>query len=151
MRAKSALSKAEGLVHLLHAAFHVRNWKVNLVDDGDGVQFRFECQEEVGHLAHDEQLTRRASPYRLCLYALRGIYNQQRALASSQGAGDLVVEIHVTGSVDEVEEIYFALVLDEQRGSVGLHGDSTVALHTESVLRGSKKPKTPANIMRVAG
>ena len=47
----------------------------------------------------------------LGLDALGGIDDQERPLAGGQGPGDLVVEVHVAGRVDEVEHVRLAVVL----------------------------------------
>ncbi len=38
----------------------------------------------------------------LCLNALCGIYNQQRPLAGSNGAGHLVGKVYVTRRIDQI-------------------------------------------------
>ena len=70
--------------------------QVDLVDDGDERQVRLERQVDVGQ--------------RLRLDALRGVDDEQRALAGGQRARDLVAEVDVAGRVDQVQ-----LVLDAVR------------------------------------
>ena len=46
----------------------------------------------------------------LGLHALGGVHHQDGALAGGQGAGDLIVEVHVARGVDEVEGIGLAVL-----------------------------------------
>lgn len=43
--------------------------------------------------------------YGLRFDALRGIHNEQGALAGCDGSGDLVGEIHVAGSINQIQNI----------------------------------------------
>ena len=52
----------------------------------------------------------------LGLHALGGIHHQHRALAGGQGAGDLIVEVHMARGVDEVQGIGLAVL---RPGSAG--------------------------------
>ena len=65
--------------------------QVALVDDGDNLQVVVDGHVEVGN--------------GLCLDALAGVDDEQCALAGGDGAGNLVGEVDVSRSVDEVESI----------------------------------------------
>ena len=47
---------------------------------------------------------------RLRLDALRGVHDQDRALARRQAARDLVGEVDVSGGVDQVQLVFLAIV-----------------------------------------
>ncbi len=71
---------------------------------------------------------------RLRLDALRGVHHQQSALAGGQRARDLVAEVHVAGSVDQVELVGVAVVrLVHHAHGVGLDGDAALALQVHVV------------------
>ena len=93
--------------------------QINLVDDGNDTQPPFKRQVEIR--------------YRLRLHTLTRIHDQQRALASSQRARHLVVEINMAGRVDQIEQVALALVLIEERGSVCANGDAALLLHLQAV------------------
>ena len=70
----------------------------------------------------------------LGLDALGGVHHQHHALAGGQGPGDLVVEVHVAGGVDEVELIKLPVVggiIDLHRP--GLDGDAPFPLNVHVV------------------
>ena len=64
----------------------------------------------------------------LGLNALGGVHDQQRALAGRERAADLVVEVHVSRRVDEVERVLLAV-----RGLVG-EADNSSAVRVFSDL-----------------
>ena len=72
-------------------ALRLGGGQVDLVDDGDKLQIVLVGQVDVGE--------------RLRLDALRGVHDQQRALAGGERAGDLVGEVDMAGRVDQVELI----------------------------------------------
>ena len=64
---------------------------------------------------------------RLRLNSLARVHDEDRALAGRQGAAHLVVEIHMTGGIDEVEVIHLAIVrLIIQRHRPRLDGDAAL-------------------------
>ena len=66
--------------------------------------------------------------------ALRGVDHQQRAFAGGQRARDFVGEIHVAGSVDQVELIGLAVLGGVHHADgVGLDGDAALALQVHGV------------------
>jgi hypothetical protein len=69
----------------------------------------------------------------LGLESLRGVDDQDRALAGGQGARDLVGEVDVPRGVDEVELVLLALVLPEDADRLGLDGDAALALELHRV------------------
>ena len=107
----------------------VSAWQVYLVHGSDELQVVGEGEVEVGHC--------------LGLHALVGVYQQHHTLsvtslsidetttfrtwhptlASSEGASDLVAEVHVAGGVDHVEEVVLALVGVQHTGRLRLHRD----------------------------
>src|SRR5690625_1705 len=72
--------------------------------------------------------------HRLSLDPLSRIYNQQRALASGERAGHLVGKVHVTGGVDKVELVRFAVAgFVMQSNAVGFDGNAPLALQIHRV------------------
>src|SRR4030095_10299602 len=66
--------------------------------------------------------------------ALRCVDEQEGALARRQRARDLVAEVHVAGSVDQVEDVlYSVLSVVVQADRVRLDGDSPLALEVHRV------------------
>ena len=100
--------------------FRIGVRQVDLVDDGDDRQIVLEREVDVGH--------------RLRLDALGRVDDQERALAGGQAAADLVGEVDVAGSVDQVQLVGLAVV----RGVVhadgaGLDRDALFALEVHRV------------------
>ena len=65
----------------------------------------------------------------LGLHALGGVDHENGPLAGGQGAGDLVVKVHMARRVDEVQGVGLAVqsvVLDGD--GAGLDGDAALAL-----------------------
>jgi len=109
--------------HLLDLAPHqlgVGGGEVDLVDDRDDLQVVLDGQVDVGQ--------------GLGLDPLGGVDDQDRPLAGGQGARHLVGEVHVTGSVDQVELVGAPVpgrVLHPHR--LGLDGDAPLPLQVEGV------------------
>jgi len=111
---------ADDLLELRLRALDVGGGEVDLVDHGQDLEAVLDGQ--VGVL------------YRLGLDPLRRVHDQQHALAGAQGARDLVVEVDVSGCVDEVEEVGVPVlggVEDPRRR--GLDRDPALALELEGV------------------
>ena len=70
--------------------------QIDFVDDRDDRQVLLHRQMHIGH--------------RLRLHALRGIDDQQRPFAGAQAARHFVGEIHVPGSIDQVQLIGFPVL-----------------------------------------
>src|SRR5690606_30984388 len=94
--------------------------QVDLVDDRDDLEAVAHGQVGVGQ--------------RLRLHALRGVYEQERAFARRQRAGDLVREVDVPGRVNQVEDVRLAVVgrVVEAHG-MRLDGDPALALEVHAV------------------
>ena len=100
--------------------FRLRAGQVDLVDDGNDLEVVVDGQIRVGE--------------RLRLDALRGIDEQQRALAGGQRTRDLVREIDVAGRVDQVEDVLLAVLrLVVQPDRVRLDRDAALALEVHVV------------------
>ena len=65
----------------------------------------------------------------LRLDSLCGVHNQDRAVAGSQGAAHFVVKIHVSGCVDQIEDIFLSVpgIVDQPDG-LGFDRNSALAL-----------------------
>lgn len=70
---------------------------------------------------------------RLCLDALSGIHDQQRALTRLQRAAHLVVKVDVAWCVNEVERVLLALVCVERGGRLRLDCNASLLLHLQLV------------------
>ena len=60
----------------------------------------------------------------LCLHALRGVHEQQCPFACRNGTADLVREVDVSRSVDEVQLVLLAIVGMDHLDGVALDGDA---------------------------
>ena len=92
---------------------HVGTREVDFVEDRDDLVVVVKSEVDVGE--------------RLRLHALRGVHHQQRAFAGGQGARHFVVEVHVSGRVDEVQLIFLS-VGSHIRDAHGLRLDGDAAL-----------------------
>ncbi len=90
----------------------------------------------VDHRHDDKSLGKREMDIgeRLCLDALSRVDDQDRALARLQAATDLVREVDVAGSVDQVQPVALAVacVVFEAHGA-GLDGDAVLAFQIHRV------------------
>ena len=94
----------DGFLYLALDPVHLGAGQVDLVEHRHDLVVMVQRQIDVGQ--------------GLRLHALGGVHHQQRALTGGQRARDLVVEVHMTGGVDEVE-----LVLLPVRRHIGdAHG-----------------------------
>ena len=76
---------------------------------------------------------------RLRLNTLRCIDDEQRAFTRSQASGHFITKIHMSGRVDEIEDVFFPVVcVVVQPYGFGFDGDATLALEIHSIehLRG---------------
>jgi len=71
--------------------------------------------------------------HRLSLHTLKGIDQQNGPFASSQAAGDLVIEIDVAWSIDQVQFIAGAVVIVEDGDRVHLDGDAPFLLQVHRI------------------
>ena len=94
--------------------------QIDLVEHRDDLKVVLEGKQRVGES--------------LRLHSLGGVDHQDRALAGGQAARDLVGEVHVARSVDEVELVLLAVVrLVVDPHGLGLDGDAALALQVHAV------------------
>ena len=113
------LHETECLLKLLRHALGPGNRQVYLIYDRDDGQIVLQGEVDVCE--------------GLGLNALGGVHNQQRAFAGSQGAGDLVAEVHVTGRVDEVELVVAVAIGVGHPDGLALDGNAALALQVHLV------------------
>ena len=112
--------QADDVLHLLLGQGGVGGGEVDLVDHRADLQIVLHGQVGVGQ--------------GLGLHPLGGVHHQDGPLAGGQGAGDLIVEVHVARGVDEVEGIGLAvqgIIVDGHRP--GLDGDAPLPLQVHVV------------------
>ena len=116
------LVAADQLSDLVRILLGLGARQVDLVEDRDDREVILEGQVQVRE--------------RLGLNALRSVDEEDRTLARSQGAGDLVRKVHVTGRVNHVERVGGTLVCPRHAHRLALDRDSALALdiHTIEVL-----------------
>ena len=116
----SLRGEADDLLDLLGHLLRIGAGEIDLVDHRDDGEVVLQGQVDVGQ--------------RLRLDALGGVDHQQRALAGGQAAGDLVGEVHVAGSVDQIELVLHALRVGVGHADgLGLDGDALLALQVHRV------------------
>ena len=94
--------------------------QVDLVDDRDDLE-----------IVLDREVRVRQG---LRLDALRGIHQEQRALAGGQGPRHLIREVHVPGGVDEIEDVRLPIVgLVVQPNRMRLDGDAALTLQVHGI------------------
>ena len=112
--------EADDVLDLPLALVGLRARQVDLVDDRDDLEVVLDRQVGVGE--------------RLRLDALRGVDQQQRALAGGERPRHLVAEVHVAGRVDQVEDVALAgLRRVVQTDGMGLDGDAALTLEIHGV------------------
>ncbi|CDC62825.1 putative uncharacterized protein [Clostridium sp. CAG:448] len=89
---------------LLHATVDIGARQVNLIDDRHNLQVRIHRKIGIGK--------------RLCLNPLCRVHNQQCAVARFQRTGDLVVKVHMSGRINQIEDI----LLPVRCGIIQLYG-----------------------------
>ena len=105
---------------LLAGLFDIRRGQIDLVDHRDQIQIVLERQIEVGD--------------RLGFDTLRCIDQQQGTLTGHERSADLVREVDMAGSVDQIETIPLAVLgIVEQRHGVALDGDSPLPFDVHRV------------------
>ena len=70
---------------------------ITFVHDRNDFQIVFQCHIKVG--------------YGLSLYSLRRIHHQQCAFAGRNGAGYFIRKVHVPRSVNQVQDVFFSLII----------------------------------------
>ena len=112
--------EADGAFDHFFGAGDVGALQVDLVDDRDNLEAVIDGKIGVGE--------------RLGLDSLRGIDDEERAFAGSEGTRDFVREVDVTGSVDQVELVDLAVMRGVHHADgVGLDGDAAFALQVHGV------------------
>ena len=104
---------------LLRVALGLGGGQVDLVEHRDDLEVRVDRQVEVGQ--------------RLRLDALRGVDEQDGALAGFQAPADLVGEVDVAGGVDHVQDVVGAVLLPGQAHRLALDRDAALALDVHPV------------------
>ena len=110
----------DNVLNFLPDFFRLCAGQVNFIDDRDDFEVMVER-----HIAVRQ---------RLRLNALRRVYHQQRAFARRQCTADFVGEVHVTGRVNQVERVGFAVlggIVHMHR--LGLDGDAALAFQLHAV------------------
>ena len=111
---------AEQILHLARHAGDVRTGHVHLVENGHDLQMVVDRQIGVGH--------------GLGLHSLRRVDDEDGTLAGAHAARDLVGEVHVARSVDQVEAVGLAITRGvEHRDGMALDGDAALALELHRV------------------
>jgi len=116
----SSAGMAKMLLDLLLDALGVGGGQVDLVEHG--ANFKVVLHREIRVCE------------RLCLDALRGVDDEQRALARRERARDLVVEVDVARRVDQIERVDLPVgggVIE--RDGAGLDRDAALALQVHVV------------------
>ncbi len=106
------------LLDLLRHRVGLGGHEVDLVDNRDDLQVVFHRQIQVRQ--------------RLRLDALRGVHDQDRALARLQRPADLVREVHVAGRVDQVQLIFMPVrgdITHTHRRGLDRHTLLTLQIH----------------------
>ena len=104
---------------LLRVALGLGGREVDLVEHRDDLEVGVDGQVEVGQ--------------RLRLDALRGVDEQDGALAGLQAPADLVGEVDVAGGVDHVQDVVGAVLLPGQPDRLALDRDAALALDVHPV------------------
>ena len=111
---------ADHVLDLLGHAVAVGGGQVDLVQDRDDLVVGVDGLVDIGQ--------------RLRLDPLGAVDDQQRALDRAHRAADLIGEIHMAGRVDQVEDVFLAIighVVDAD--GVGLDGDAALTLDIHGV------------------
>ena len=107
--------QANHILNFMLDALGVRRRQVNLIDHRKYLKTGIDGQIGVSQC--------------LSLHALSCVHNQHRAFTGGQGPGDLIVEVHMSRCVDEVQHIGFAVLGGIfQAYGAGLDGDAALAL-----------------------
>ena len=103
---------------VLNFRFHLSRTgggQVDFIDDGQDFQPGVDGEIGIGES--------------LGFHALGGVHHQNRALAGGKAPGDLVVEVHVTRGVDQIQDILFAVGGGVMQGDgAGFDGDAPLPL-----------------------
>ena len=111
--------EADDVLDLFEHLVDAGDRQVDLVDDRDDLQARFDRRIRIGD--------------RLRLHPLKGVDQQQRPFARRQRPRDLVGEVDMAGRVDEVQLVGLAFMLVQDGDGPRLDGDAPVPLDVEVV------------------
>ena len=113
---------ADHILDFLAHPVRIGAGQVDFINDRNDLQSRIHRQIGVGQ--------------GLGLNALRGVHHQNSSLAGGQRAGDLIVEVHMAGGVDEIENIVLAVVgVVNQRYRMSLDGNAPLTLQIHVVQK----------------
>ena len=110
---------AQQVAHLIRHHLHLRAFHVDLVQDGNDFQPVIDGQIKVGN--------------GLGLNALRCIHHQQGTLARSNRPGYLIRKIHVSGGIDEIQEVFLPVAGIFHLNRMALDGDALLLLQVHVV------------------
>jgi hypothetical protein len=114
--------EADGGLDLRGTVVDVGSGEVDLVQHGNDLQVVVQREEHVGD--------------GLRLDSLRGVDDEQRALARGQRARDLVLEVDVAGRVDQIQHIPLAVLREiVHAGRLQLDRDAALALDVHIVQK----------------
>ena len=105
---------AQQVAHLVGHDLHLGGIHVYLVQNRDDLQTVVYSHVEIGD--------------GLGLHALGRVHNEQRAFTRRDGAGDLVGEVHMARSIDQIEPVVLASAAVEHLDRVALDGYSLLLL-----------------------
>ena len=112
--------QADNVLHLLLGLLGIGGREVDLVEHRQDLQIVLHGKVGIGQ--------------RLRLHALRGVHHQHSALAGSQRAGNLIVEVHMARRVNQIQLIDLSILrLVVQLHSAGLDGDAPFPLQIHVV------------------
>ena len=113
------LREADGLLHLRCHPLGLRHGKVDLVHDRDNRYVVLQGEVYVGE--------------GLRLNALRGVDDQDCALARGERARDLVSKVHVAGRIDEVELVVTVAAVVVHAHGLSFDGDPSLTFQVHLV------------------
>ena len=112
--------QADDVLHLLLGLLGIGGREVDLVEHRQDLQIVLHGKVGIGQ--------------RLRLHALRGVHHQHSALAGSQRAGNLIVEVHMARRVNKIQLIDLSILrLVVQLHGAGLDGDAPFPLQIHVV------------------
>ena len=103
----------DDILDLSRHPIRIRTWKIYLINNGKYVQIVIQGQVYVGQ--------------RLGLDSLGGVHHQDRAVTGGKASGYLVIEIHMSWSVNQVKNILLP-VLGPIHGADSLRFDGNAPL-----------------------
>lgn len=115
IRGASSARSPDHIFHLMGYPFRVGSRKINFIEHRQYLQIVFQSQIGVGQS--------------LRLNSLGGIHNQDGALTGGKGTGNLIIKVHVSRSIDEIENIILpVLSMITQSNGASLDGNAPLPL-----------------------